>query len=149
MIISVKEMVMKYQYNTLATAKTEWTTSTGLKIVAGYKLVEETRDLLDMDKYTRSNLSCQLFATVNGAEEHATSVEMLANRPDNLIAKIGRIGLNATQLAAVRATRTEIESHPEWVAKMAAREAGEKVRREYDAYQHRLDNMMTLNGRIY
>src|ERR1035437_4314453 len=108
---------MKYQYNTLATAKTEWTTSAGIKMVAGYKLVEETNDLFDNSDYTRKGLTCELFATVNGVSEpHVYSIQPLGNRTDTLVAKIGRIGLDAAKLATVNATLAEIESHPEWGA---------------------------------
>lgn len=141
---------MKYQYNTLAEVKTSWTTSAGMQIVAGHRLVEETNDLFDNGEYTRKGLSIHTFATVNGKDEpHVYSIGMLGKRPDTLVAKIGRIGLDQSKLEMVNATLTEIESHPEWQALQAARAAGEKVRREYAADQRRLDNMMTLNGRSY
>lgn len=141
---------MKYQYNTLAEAKTAWTTSTGMQVVAGHRLVEETNDLFDDGEYTRKGLSIKTFATVNGTDEpHAYSIQMLGKRPDTLIASIGRIGLDATKLEMVNATRTEVESHPEWQALQAARAAGEKACREYYAAQRRLDNIMTLNGHSY
>ena len=138
---------MKYQYNTLAEAKTAWTTSTEMQIVAGHRLVEETHDLLDTGNYTRKSLAIQLFATVNGSAQVVTAIFELSGRPDGLVAKIGKIGLNATQLASVRATRSEIEQHPAWQALESARAAGEQIRREHAADQRRLDNMMTLNGR--
>lgn len=141
---------MKYQYNTLATGKTEWTTSTGMAIVAGHKLIEETNDLFDNGEYTRKGLSIEVFATVNGdPEPHVYSVQTLGKRSDGLVAKIGRIGLDAAKLAAVQSTLTEIESHPEWQSLMAAREHGEKNREAHEASQRRLDSIMTLSGRSF
>ena len=141
---------MKYQYNTLAVSQAEWTTSTDMKIVAGYKLVEECNDLFDNGEYARKGLSIQLFATVNGVSEpHVYSIEMLGKRTDTLIAKIGRIGLDAAKVETLKAPLAEVESHPEWQALIAARSAGEQVRREYAADQRRLDNVMTLNGRSF
>ena len=142
---------MQHKYTTLATSKTEWTTSAGIQMVAGYELIEESRELFGgTGKYTRSDLGCHLYATVNGVREpNAYTVVPLIGRADGLVAKIGRIGLDANKLAAVNATRAEIESHPEWMALMATRAAGDKIRREFAAGQRHLDNMMTLNGHSF
>lgn len=58
------------------------------------------------------------------------------------VAKIGKLGINADNLARINAAITEVEATPEWVAKVARIAQAEKEGREYDKHRAKMRKIM-------
>lgn len=143
-----------YKYNTLATTSTIWQTSTGSTVEVGYKLTEETRDLLDMGEYTRSALNINIYATLDGKRMDIIDMPIKLAQPRviaglTITHTMGKLALTDERLAAIKTIYAELAQHPDWQARLVASKLCEDVNYEFESAQRRLDNVMTLNGKSY
>lgn len=58
------------------------------------------------------------------------------------VAKIGKLGINADNLARINAAIAEVEATPEWIAKVARIAQAEKEGREYDKHRAMMRRVM-------
>lgn len=58
------------------------------------------------------------------------------------IARIGKLGINADNLARINAAIAEVEATPEWIAKVARITQAEKEGREYDKHRAMMRRVM-------
>jgi hypothetical protein len=58
------------------------------------------------------------------------------------VAKIGKLGINADNLARINAAIAEVEATPEWIAKVARITQAEKEGREYDKHRAMMRRVM-------
>jgi len=58
------------------------------------------------------------------------------------VAKIGKLGINADNLARINAAITEVEATPEWVAKVARIAKAEKESQKYDKHRAMMRRVM-------
>jgi len=111
---------------------TTWQTSTGKTVTVTAKLVTSKTVYADGDNVTVPCCERSLTAEVEGMGTVGYRLEMVKTSQVTasglpIVAKIGKLGLTADNLAAVRAIEQEITDTPEWQAHLAgeaAREAG-------------------------
>jgi hypothetical protein len=58
------------------------------------------------------------------------------------VAKIGKLGLTADNLAAINAAIGEIEDGPDWTAKIEREARADESRREYDKHRAMMKKVM-------
>ena len=138
-----------YKTDILTESKIEWIAASGHKVEIVCRLKEAMVDHFGLGDYKRDTrgLSVSLDCYVNDKEQMHTGLKPSPKNDRGFVAILGQIGLTAERKVLLDAAKAEVESHPTWQAHLAATRKGESVRAAHDAYERRLDNIMTLNGR--
>ena len=128
------------------TKKIEWTTKSG-KTVAVTMEIETSREInADGDKVTVP-CCCDMHttATVDGQTVGYSINTINASHPAHklgAVAMCGNLCITQTNYDAIKAAQLELESTPEWQAKVARQEASDKASREYDAHRAMMRKVM-------
>ena len=82
-----------------------------------------------------------VIATVEGSGCVGTGRPSAVNQ-QGCVARIGKLGIPADQLAEIKAAIAEIEATPEWQAKIDRQKKSEKEGREYEAHREMMRKVM-------
>lgn len=85
---------------------------------------------------------------VDGVEHNACGGTTEIQHPD-VVAKIGKVGLNAERYAAVKAMIADLNANPAMLAQQGQADQAMRAEREYRAHTRKINNAMTLNGGTY
>jgi hypothetical protein len=119
-----------------------WATGDGREARVAVELITSKTTDADGDKITVDCCEIEITAAVNG-DIIGTGRPVKASHPV-AVAKIGKLGINAANLARINAAIAEIEATPEWIAKVARMEASNKAANEY---RDHADKMRRIMGR--
>ena len=117
-----------------------WKTDTGKEVTVTVSLITEKVIWADGDKVTVPCCEIKVAATIDGVPAGSGTPEK-ANHPI-AVAKIGKLGIRAEQLALIKEAIAKVEACPEWQAKIAKISQCEKEGCEYDAYRARMARVM-------
>jgi len=118
-----------------------WITGTGKEAKVTVSLETEKTLWADGDEITVKCCEIKITAEVEGMGPIGTGRPQSANHPQ-VVAKIGKLGIAAENLARINAAIAEVEATPEWAAKMARIAQAEKEGREYDAHRAMMRKVM-------
>ena len=118
-----------------------WTTKTGKAVEVTVELKTTRTINADGDKVDVKCCKMEIFAKVEGMGIVGSGRPERIKQGD-LVANIGKLGINAENLAKIESAIADIEATPEWQAKLAARPQAEKEEREYDAHRAKMRKVM-------
>lgn len=120
------------------TQQITWQTQTGkLVTVSAWLDLSETVNL-DGDLHERAICELRVAAEVEGMGMVGTGEPQMVTRTDDLVAKIGKLGLPTDRLAQVQALIETVQQAPEWQEKIARVKKAEAESDEYYAAQRRM-----------
>lgn len=117
-----------------------WITGTGkeAKVTVALKLEKEI--WIDQPA-TVACCEMDITAEIDGMGIVGSGRPQKADHPV-AVAKIGKLGINADNLARINAAIAEVEATPEWIAKVALIAQAEKEGREYDKHRAMMRRVM-------
>src|SRR4030042_1085877 len=120
------------------TKKIEWTTKSNKAVVVTIE-IETSREInADGDKVTVPCCDMHTTATLDGQTVGHSINTITASHPAHklgAVAMCGNLCITQANYDAIKAAQTELESTPEWQAKVALQEASDKANKEYDAHR--------------
>lgn len=135
----------KEQKMSTLTKTIEWTTKTGKPVVVTMT-IETSREInADGDKMTVSCCDMHTTATVDGQTVGYSINTINASHPAHklgAVAMCGNLCITQANYDAIKAAQTELESTPEWQAKVARQAASDKAAKEYDAHRAMMRKVM-------
>jgi hypothetical protein len=125
--------------------KIEWTTKGGKAVVVTLEIQTSREINADGDKVTVSCCDMHTLATVDGQTvgRHINTIN--ASHPAHklgAVAVCGNLCISQANYDAIKAALTELESTPEWQAKMAREAESDKAAKEYDAHRSIMRKVM-------
>lgn len=118
-----------------------WITGTGKEAKVTVALKTERIIDADGDKVTVACCEMDITAEIEGMGIVGSGRPQKADHPV-AVAKIGKLGINADNLARINAAIAEVEATPEWIAKVARIAQAEKEGREYDKHRAMMRRVM-------
>jgi len=127
------------------TQKIEWTTKSGKAVVVTMEIQTSKEINTDGDKVTVPCCNMHTTATVDGQTVGYSINSINASHPAHklgAVAMCGNLCITQANYDAIKAAQTELESTPEWQAKVARQEASDKVNKECDAHRAMMRKVM-------
>ena len=118
-----------------------WTTGTGKEAKVTVALRTERIIDADGDKVTVACCEMDITAEIDGMGHVGSGLPQKADHPI-AVAKIGKLGINADNLARINAAIAEIEATPEWIDKSKRAAQAEKEGQEYDKHRAMMRRVM-------
>ena len=122
-----------------------WTTKSN-KAVVVTMAIETSREInADGDKVTVPCCNMHATATVDGQTVGYSINTITARHPLHklgAVAMCGNLCITQANYDAITAAQTELESTPEWQAKVARQEASNKANNEYEAHRAMMRKVM-------
>lgn len=119
-----------------------WITGTGKEAKVTVALKTERIIDADGDKVTVACCEMDITAEIEGMGFVGSGRPQKITPQQGCIARIGKLGINADNLARINAAIAEVEATPEWIAKVARITQAEKEGREYDKHRAMMRRVM-------
>lgn len=124
-----------------------WTLLTGKQVVVTITLNTSKENNLDGDKHTVKCCEQTLIATVDGEAigyELTTRNIPVVTRGLTIVATIGKLGITQKHYDQIQTAITEIETTPEWQAKIKNEEKNDAAAVLYEKDYNTIKNAMLL-----
>lgn len=128
-------------------ATATWKTSNNLNVTVTASLTTKKTVDLDGDKFETTCCAKSVVARIDGMGAVGYGVETFKAPVTSktgivMVGCIGKLGLTAENMAAVKAIVAEIESAPEWQEKIRRQAASRKAEEEYEAHRRAMERIM-------
>lgn len=118
-----------------------WITGTGKEARVTVALKLEKEIWIDQPA-TVACCEIEITAEIKGMGIVGTGRPVTITPQQGCIARIGKLGISAENLARINGGIVEIEAMPEWIAKVARIAQAEKEGREYDKHRAMMRRVM-------
>lgn len=122
-----------------------WTTKSNKAVVVTMTIVTNKEINNDGDKVTVSCCDWHTTATVDGQIVGYVINTINTSHPAHKVGAVaicGNLCITQTNYDAIKAAQTELESTPEWQAKLAKEEASDKAAKEYESHRAMMRKVM-------
>jgi hypothetical protein len=122
-----------------------WTTKSNKAVVVTMTIETIKEISADGDKITVSCCDMHTTATVDGQTVGYNINTINDNHPAHklgAVAMCGKLCIAQANYDAIKAAQTALANTPEWLAKVARKEASDKASKEYDAHRAMMRNVM-------
>jgi hypothetical protein len=125
--------------------KIEWTTKTGKAAVVMMEIQTSREVNADGDKVTVPCCDMHIKATVDNKNVGYSINTINSSHPAyklGAVAMCGNLCIMQANYDAIKAAQMELESTPEWQAKIVRQKASDKASEEYDAHRAMMSKVM-------
>jgi len=125
--------------------KIEWNTKSGLPVVVTLEIQTSREADADGEKVTVPCCDMGVTATVDGQPVGYHITEIDSAHPAHKLGAVaicGNLCIPQSNYMAIKAAQAELESSPEWQAKVARGDKANKEQEAYDAHQTMMRNVM-------